>query len=345
MSLTMTHRVISHIKGKLGKPACLFLSLLLLLGSGSVQAGFADFLQVDSIPNADFGIWTQAGNVSTRLKSCIASASDNSSNPRGYFAWKMPYQVKIENVSGESNFYLYLNGNTSNSGNRRLGIYFSHRDIMDGGSFEALSHDSYDTHAHVGNFKNCVSGDNSELRIDISGAELGDKVSGYYTGTFRLTAIGGIWGYQTDSVEFTVSIQIQAGAEVRISNLDDIHFGTHAGMGNLYAEENFCIYSSSLSGSYTLSVSSVNQDGGGNFHLDGGSLGQIAYDLRFTDSASGPGNEAVGLGSLSGFGDSQNQDCNGGNNATLSVAISEQDLQGAKSGIYDDSLIILVEPQ
>ncbi|MAM71170.1 MAG: hypothetical protein CMP91_08520 [Gammaproteobacteria bacterium] len=333
------------IKGKLVQPACLFLSLLMLLLSQQAQARFADHLAVGRISDANFGIWTQAGNVSTRLQSCISSASDDSPSPRGLFAWKMPYQVKIENVSGDSNFYLYLNGNDANTGNRRIAFYFSHRDIIDGGNFEALSHDAYDTHSHVGNFRNCASGDNSELRIDISGTELGDKVSGYYTGTFRLTAIGGIWGYQTDSVEFTVSIEIQAGSEVQISNLDDIQFGTHTGFGNLYAEESFCVYSSSMSGSYTMTVSSVNQDGSGNFYLDGGGLGQIPYDLDFTDSASGPGNEAVGFGSLSGFGDAQNQDCNGSNNATLSVSISEQDLQAARSGHYQDSLIILVEPQ
>lgn len=325
--------------------ACVVFMVLLL--PVIAQAKFADHLEVRTIPDANFGLWAQAGSVSTRVLSCISSASDDSPNPRGFFAWQMPYQVKVTSQGGAPDFYLYLDGDTYNTGNRRIGISLSHRDVNDGGIFEILGHDTYDSHNHVGSFRNCVrDGDNSELRINIDANELNAKVSGFYTGTFRLTAIGGLWGSATDSDLFSVSITIQSKPEVMISALDDMGLGAHSGLGDLYAEENFCIYSSSGAGSYNMWVSSTNQDGGGNFYLaNGGGLGQIPYQLDFADNASGPGTTRVGLNTLTGFGNSADPYCSGGNNATLSVFIREQDLQQAKSGAYTDILVILVEPQ
>lgn len=330
---------------KLHKAACVFFAFAILCVPIAVQARFADHIEVRPIPSADFGIWTQAGSVSTRLLSCISSASDDSPNPRGFLAWQMPYQVKVEDQGGASDFYLYLDGDTANTGNRRIGISISHRDVNDGGIFEILSENIYDSHSHVGSFRNCArSGDNSELRINIDSSELGSKVSGYYVGTFQLTAIGGLWGTNTDSAGFTVAITIQSRTEVMISGLDNLGMGTHSGLGDIYAEENFCVYSSSGAGSYNMTVSSANQDGGGNFHL-AGAAGQIPYQLDFVDQGSGPGSTRVGLGVLSGFGHPGDPYCNGANNATLSVYIREQDLQMAKSGPYSDTLLILVEPQ
>jgi spore coat protein U-like protein len=332
-------------KGKLINITYLLLCLILLLSASNTQARFADHLEVGNISNANFGVWTQAGNVSTRIQSCISSASDDSPRPRGWFVWQAPYQVKIENLSGDTNYYLYLNGDDSNTGNRRIAFYFSHRDTKDGNNFEALSHNNYDSHSHVGSYRSCLSGDNSELRIDISGAELNEKVSGYYTGTFRLTAIGGIWGNNTDSIEFSVSIEIQSTTEVQISGLDDLGLGSHSGLGNIYAEESFCVYSSSLSGSYTLSITSSNQDSSGNFYLAGTGSESIPYRLNFVDNPTGPANTPVGKSSLSGYGNTEYHDCRGANNATLSISINEMDLQAASSGHYQDSLVILVEPQ
>ncbi len=321
-----------------------FIALIIPLVS---QARFADHIEVRNIPDANFGLWTQSGSVSTRLRSCISSASDDSPNPRGWFAWQMPYQVKIENLANDSDFYLYLDGDTSNTGNRRIGFSFSHRDVLDGGAFEILGENVYDSHAHVGSFRNCLQGgDNSEIRINIDAHELGAKVSGSYSGSFQLTALGGVWGSATDSNTFSVSITIQSRPQVMISGLDDLGMGSHSGMGNIYAEENFCVYSTSSAGSYTMNITSPNQNGSGEFFLVNGSgLGEIPYQLNFVDQGSGPGSTPVNLGTLSGFGSSGDPYCNGNNNTTLSVFIQESDLQMAKSGSYNDTLMILVEPQ
>jgi len=324
----------------------LILYLLALVLISSSFAKEADFLRVGVIADVDFGIWAQAGSISTQSLSCIASASDDSPNPRTRSAERKNYQVKIENILDASTFFLYLDGDTANTGNRRVAISFSHRDILNGNSYESLIQNSFESHLHIGQYKNCISnGDNSEIRIDISASELSGKVSGSYNGSFRLTALGGASGTQSDSIVFNVFLQIQGSAEVQISGLDDLSLGTHSGSGNINAQESFCIYSSAFNGNYSIEISSINQDSNGNFHLDGASLGKIPYDLAFIDSGIQGGGTTVGNSSLTGIGNTINQDCGGSNNATLSLSINETALQAAESGNYQDTLILLVQPQ
>lgn len=323
----------------------LMLYLLALVLISSSFAREADFLQVGVIADVDFGIWAQAGSISTQSLSCIASASDDSPNPRAS-AERKNYQVKIENISDANTFYLYLDGDTANTDNRRVAISFSHRDILDGNSYESLIQNSFESHLHVGQYKNCVSnGNNSEIKIDISASELSGKVSGSYNGSFRLTALGGASGTQSDSIVFNVFLQIQGSAEVQISGLDDLSLGTHSGSGNINAQESFCIYSNAFNGNYSIEISSINQDSNGNFHLDGASLGKIPYNLAFIDSGTQGGGTTVDNSSLGGTGNQISQDCGGSDNATLSLSITETDLQAAKSGNYQDTLMLLVQPQ
>jgi hypothetical protein len=334
-------------KDKLLKVACLFLIVLVQFLSETATARSADHLEVRRIRNFNFGSWVSAGSVSMTRVSCLSSANDNSTNPSGAAAQQMPYQVKVESLGPDGNFYIYLDGDTSNTGNKRILVNPSHRDINDPSGYEQLMYNSYDNHSHVGNWRRCRNmPNNSELRMEISGFELDSKVSGRYSGDFRLTGLGGSSGTAADSNDFRVLIRVQASPKVQINSLENLSLGSHSGLGNIYAEENFCIYSTSTSGSYTLSVSSANQDGSGSFFLDGSAgQGQIPYALSFIDNATGPGTTQVSNNTLSGFGNSSDQYCGGSNNATLSVNVNEADLQAAKSGSYQDSLIILVEPQ
>jgi len=81
------------------------------------------------------------------------------------------------------------------------------------------------------------------------------------------------------------------------------------------------------------------------FPVNGSGLGEISCQLNFVDQGSGPGLTQVNLGTLSGFGSSGDPYCNGNNNTTLSVFIQGSDLQMAKGGYYNDTFMILVEPQ
>jgi spore coat protein U-like protein len=327
--------------------ACLCVLVLLLFSSVGSVAKPADHLGMANLKNVTLGTWTGVGSLGTTTNFCLSSADNDSPKPPPS-ASTMPYQVKMENVSGPGgDYYLYLNGDTSATGSSRIRISVYHRDLLEGGGEELLTYGVYDNHSHLGQFRNCqLNGNNSETRLSISASEMTGKVSGSYEGTFALTATGGSSGTATGMDTFRIAVTIQAGPEVQISSLNDLSLGSHAGLGNIYAEENFCVYSTSTSGSYSLAVSSVNQDGSGNFYMDSiGGLGQIPYNLLFIDSGSGPGATSVSNTSLSGFGDSADPFCNGLNNATLSVTIQESDLQSASSGSYTDSLVILVSPQ
>ena len=320
---------------------CLLFSLV--LPAIAVQAKTADYVAIGNFRAVDLGTWTGIGGLATSALVCVSSANDDSPNPPGS-ASTMPYRVKVNNGGAAGAFTVYLNGNTGAAANARINMSLLHADVIAGGSLEQLTEGVYDSHNHVGQFKNCRDGDNAQLRVEISASELSGKQSGSYSGNFTLTAIGGSSGAATASTSFSISFIVQATPEVQVSSLDNLALGSHGGAGSIYAEENFCVYSTSASGSYSLSVSSSNQDGSGNFFLSG-APGRIAYDLYFADQASGPGTTKVGTGSLSGFGNSLDPGCNGQDNATLSISITEQDLQQARSGSYSDSLVILVAPQ
>lgn len=336
-----------YLPDRLLNGACLGLLIASMFSSLQLIAAPADYINVGNLRNLNVGTWTGTGSLSRSRTFCIASADDNGRTPGGG-ASTMPYQVRADDRSGPGvDFYLYLNDDTSATGNRRIRATVHHRDILDGNSWEQLTHGVYDSHAHNGQFRDCrANGSNAQVRADISAADMVGKVNGRYRGFFTLTGRGGSSGTATDSDNFNIIVRIQASPMVQISRLDAIGLGTHSGIGNIYSEENFCIYSTSTSGSYNLSVSSANQDGGGNFFLDGvGGIGQIPYDLHFIDSGTGPGTQKVGNGTLSGFGNSSSQDCNGVDNASVSVSIQETDLQRARSGSYRDTLVLLVSPQ
>ena len=336
--------IIDHLlTDRLARAACLAFSCWCLM----VPAAFgktADYMEIGNIQNVALGTWTGIGGLTYSRDFCASSADNDAVNPPPS-ATTRPYQLKVSNSAGPGgDFYLYLNNDTAATGNQRIRVTLQHRDTMSGNSFEQLAYNSYDTHSHNGQYKTCGNGNNSQLRIEISAGELTGKLSGSYRGDFTVTGRGGSSGTAVDTKFFRVTLTVQASPEVRVSSLTDLSLGSHNGLGNLYAEENFCVYSTSASGSYSLTVSSPNQDGSGNFYLAGG-VGQIPYDLYFTDKANGPGTVKVSKASVSGFGNSLDQFCNGQDNATLSVSVSEQALQQAVSGGYSDSLVILVAPQ
>ncbi len=336
-SKNTTHRFLEGI--------CVFLLFLAFLVPSQVIARPKDYINLGNINNFNFGTWTGPGSVRQNVNFCVASANDDEKNIKNLppSASVMPYQVKVESRRGApGDFYLYLNGDRNNTGNRRIRVTFEHSDQFDGNSYEQLSYDSWDTHSHEGQFRNCPNGNNSSLQLSISSSELAAKVAGQYSNDFVLTAIGGSSGTADDNARFSVDIEVQSSPQVQISSLDNMALGTHAGIGNIYEGENFCVHSTS--GSYSLNVSSSNQDGSGNFYLTGG-FGQIPYELFFTDSANGPGTVKVTNNTLGGFGNSADQFCNGVDNATLSISIQEQDLQQSNSGFYSDSLTILIAPQ
>ena len=329
----------SH-KPRLAVALCAFVTGL-LIGSVPLSASAKSFMDVGKLNNVDFGTWENSGSWSTTLMNCIGSATDR--NPKAG-SLTLPYNARVRNRDQNDGFYLYLDGNDNATGNERILISFAHRDLLSlPFGYETLANDQYDFHLHSGQYNKCPSGDNSELRIDVNGSELASKVNGTYTGRFEFGARN---IDNDDKTNFDVQITVARGTEVRISNLDPVNFGQHSGVGNLAANERFCVYSNSASGSYRLSVSATSQDGSGNFFLEETSTAElIPMTVFISDSPVGTATFPMLNNYFSGIGDNDRDDCRGNDNATLSLFMNEADLQAASTGNYSETLIILVEPE
>lgn len=307
-----------------------------------LPASAKDQVGVGNINNVNFGTWSNSGNLSITVDHCVLSANTKEKKPKPSDS-TVPYNAKIRNRQQNDGFYLYLDGQKNAIGNERILISFSHRDLLAPSIGETLTNDQYDFENHNGQFRDCPLGNNSEISIDISGGELSSKVNGVYEGRFEFRARN---NDDEDRANFDVEITVQRGPEVRISNLDTVNFGQHSGLGNLQFDERLCVYSNSASGSYRLSVGAPNQDAGGNFYLaDSLSGGLIPLTVLFGDTGTGSGTLSMTNNYFSGIGDSGTEDCGGSDNATLSLSMTEADLQAAKTGNYSETLIILVEPE
>ena len=75
-----------------------------------------------------------------------------------------------------------------------------------------LSDDIYDSHYHEGQFKNCMDGKNSELKMTLTSTELQKAKAGSYSGFFRAGAQGGSSGTAVSTSDFKVSISVASPA-------------------------------------------------------------------------------------------------------------------------------------
>ena len=95
----------------------------------------------------------------------------------------------------------------------------------------------------------------------------------------------------------------------------------------------FCVYRNSTSSDYLLSVSSTNQDAGGNFFVKNPGLTEaVPFTLQFVDSAILTGGTTVGTTPIAGVGNNTSLNCSGTDNAKLTVTVNQPDLEGAKIG-------------
>lgn len=320
-------------------------SLLALVAGTAAAADFADITVISSL---DFGTWQSGGSLSATLSTCVASADTNNPNPRGS-ANNFAYIIKVDSLDGPG-FTLYKDGNNSYTGDQAISIGFEHRDILGQTAYETLQPGIYDQHLHDGLFKNCTgSGSNSEFRISINQSELAQKQDGVYEGQFRATILGGESGVASDFEDFAVSLTISGNTgsnSVKISRLNDAAFAPFAGSGDRFWNEHFCIYSGAASGAYRLTVSSLNQDSSGVFRLKHASIAEyLPFTVAFEDSGVGTAISPLGGNPVSGLGDSSSEDCSGVDNATLTFGVSEQDMAQASSGFYNDTLVLVVEPE
>jgi hypothetical protein len=315
-----------------------------IAASSAVAVDFAD---ITAISDLNFGMWQAGGSLTATSSSCVASADTANPNPPRN-ANHYPYNIKIESLNGSS-LVLYKDGNSANTGDAVVAVEFEHRDVIAQTAYEILAAGVYDGHAHNGLFKNCTgSVDNSEFRITLYQSELEQKQSGIYQGQFRATIIGGQSGTATDFEDFQISLEIvnSTSNSVRISRLDNAVFAPFSGLGDRSWDERFCVYSDAASGAYRITVTGQHQDASAGFRLKNTAQEEyIPLAVAFADSGTGTATTPVGSGSISGFGSTSAEDCGGTDNATLSFSITEQNMSAASSGFYNETIVLVVEPE
>jgi hypothetical protein len=314
-------------------------------------AGLKDYMNVYNIPNSNFAFGTWAygdGGQSLTATFCVASSNYRNaySNPPPVVsppAVHEPYDFKVTDRAGPAGYFMYLDRNESNIGNARLSVQVEHRDLLSGNTWVTLSDGVYGNHAHNGQFRNCKSGKNSQIRISILTTELEQARAGPYRVKLTATGRGGSSGTALDSDNFRADITV--ANIVRITGLADVGLGTYSAFGDVNVEEAFCVYSNSDSAAYNLSVSSPNQDGSNNFYLKTSDLsGSIPYSLYFKSNiTAGLGAQVLGA-PLPGNGNNSSSNCGGANNAKISVKVLSTAMSGASTGSYKDTLTVLIAP-
>jgi len=322
----------------------------ILLLAGNIQARQRNYCQLERMPDIAFGLWS-AGDGSQARTSLVCAASSNYNDQfgdpppvRNPPAVHLPYNFQAIDRDTAGGFVLYLDGNTANTGNATIQVSMSHRDIKQGTGYELLTESTWDTHFHDGQFRNCGNGDNSELLVSITSAELERSRAGLFSGRMRAIIQGGTTGTKASrNRNFAVSVSI--ANIVKVSALDNITLGTYSGVGNITQEETFCVYSNNAAAAYNVAISSAYQDGGGNFFLKNAPQTEsIPYTLQFIDSAVLPGGTVVSTTPIAGTGNNTSVSCGGADNAKLTVTINQADLLASKTDNYDDTLILLVAP-
>jgi hypothetical protein len=328
----------------------LIICLVLLVSAGSAYARLADYMKLGRIPDYGLGIWAYGdGNQSMSMTICAASSNYNN-------AFKDPppvkdppavhelYDYKVKDRNGPAGFFLYLDNNDANTGNAKLAVRVEHRDTKDGNSWETLADNVYDSHSHTGQFRNCKNGRNSEMRISISAAELEQARAGPYRARLEATGRGGSSGTKKSRRRFNADITVSD--IVRVTGLANISLGTYTGGSDINVEESFCVYSNNDTAAYTVTITSPNQDGAGNFLMvNGAATESIAYTLYFKDNlAPGVGTQ-VAAPPIPGSGNNSASNCGGADNAKLSVNVLSVDMGPVSSDTYSDTLTVRVAPQ
>ncbi len=140
----------------------------------------------------------------------------------------------------------------------------------------------------------------------------------------------------------SLDVRVEIADRVQISGLDDIDLGTYSGSGDLDGSDAFCVYRNGTGG-YEVTISSPQADDGA-FRLRSGDE-FIAYSVTFNDEAEITGGSAVNSGDkLAGTGSATSVTCGNGSNASLGVSIAAVALQAAPTGVYTDTITLLVEP-
>ena len=146
----------------------------------------------------------------------------------------------------------------------------------------------------------------------------------------------------------TSEVSVTIPPRVRVSEIDDLSLGTWNNGGSLSGNDDICIYTNQVGGTYRVTF--AGDGSGGAFEVRNGSGSAMAYRVLWNDEQTTAGsveaNSGVSLNGQTGACSSSVScdDC-GNTNANLQVVFEQSTLTGAQSGDYIGEISILVEPE
>ncbi|MFU8816370.1 MAG: hypothetical protein ACNA7W_13550 [Pseudomonadales bacterium] len=180
----------------------------------------------------------------------------------------------------------------------------------------------------------CVGPNNARLSLTLAAADLVAAPPGEYLAPLQFT---GQRANKAQSRDFVARVRVLE--LIRISGLDPIDLGAFDGVNDARGGDDFCIYSNSASGIY--SVTAYGQ-GAGELLMTSGAE-QVGYALEYDDGSGFvpvPANSPVQRGNA----ESGAVDCGGGSNARIRITAARSDLESVPAGVYSGELTLLVAP-
>ena len=185
-----------------------------------------------------------------------------------------------------------------------------------------------------------------KIRITIDYNNLKKARAGEYNDLVYLVAgkNGSIYTYDI----FYINLSINGG-QIQINQLDDIDFGDYQiGMGNLSAEEKFCVF---ISPNDTYNINITDGVGSGNnFYLTGNNNENIPYKAYFRTTSTNY-YQIINGATMGSFTGNEVQNCTnqegyqGGERAYIKLEINENDILDASPQIYKGQIYLTVSPE
>ncbi len=143
----------------------------------------------------------------------------------------------------------------------------------------------------------------------------------------------------------TAQVNLSIPAMIKISKITDLQLDQNfdSGTSELYDETSVCVFRKGNSGAYTVTASSANPDGSGNFQVDDGGT-KVMYNVQWSDSAGNTEDLTENATSSTTFtGNTGSADCGGATNATVRASVPQSEWEAATASAgYNDTLTMMV---
>lgn len=142
-----------------------------------------------------------------------------------------------------------------------------------------------------------------------------------------------------------VELAIEIAELVKLSDLDDLSFSRWDNQGDLIQSDDVCIFSNSARGSYN--VMARGSGSGGGFVVDDG-INKVKYQVYWQDTINSSSNGVKLEPNITAYnrsnGNSKYFDCNGNNNARLTIVFLREELKKSIGAHYSGNLVIQIAP-